>query len=582
MAASTKPHTVQQPTKRLLWALAAHCWLMILCPIGSILYAEPTAPHISQSPSVQPAGAPVMFSGETLFRVYDKVGSFDPQERAAAIADRLARLAKNPLTRLDQIAVTEGERASEIVTGEVIIVAVTDGDARPSGRSRQEVAHEYAALIRQTLATSLEQTSLRTLLVNGGFVLLDTIIFIALLVAFHKLFPKLYEKLHNWRGTYIPPIKIQRVEVLSANQIAAGVISLAKGLRAIATFFLVYVFVTSALGIFPWTRGISTQLFGAVLTTLSAIGQAFASYVPNVVSIVVIVLVTRYINKLIAMVFTGIGRGAIAFSGFHQEWAQPTYKIVRFLVIVFAAIAIFPYIPGSQSEGFRGISVFLGVLLSFGSAGAISNIIAGVVLTYMHPFRDGDRVKIADTIGDVIERTLLVTRIRTIKNVEISIPNSMVLSSHLINFSSIAKEQGLILHTSVTIGYDAPWKTVHALLIDAAQATTHILEKPEPFVLQTSLDDFYVTYEINAYTDQPNKMAVIYAELHQHIQDKFNEGGVEIMSPHYGTIRDGNKTTIPDSYLPKSYQAPGIRIESVGNWFNKPNESGPPKAEPKP
>ena len=182
----------------------------------------------------------------------------------------------------------------------------------------------------------------------------------------------------------------------------------------------------------------------------------------------------------------------------------------------------------------------------------------------------------------MVGRTLLVTRIRTIKNVDITIPNSMVLSSHLINFSSVAREHGLILHTSITIGYDAPWKTVHALMIAAAKATTHILEKPEPFVLQTSLDDFYVTYEINAYTDQANKQATIYAELHQNIQDKFNEGGVEIMSPHYANIRDGNQVTIPEQYLPKSYRAPGIRIEGLGNWFSKQQEGGAPKGEPKP
>ena len=553
----------------------------LIMPGVSLAELQPPTSSISQSAPPQPAGAQVVHSGETLFTVYDKVGSFNPQERAMAIAERLSRLAKDPLTRPDTIAVIEGERASEIVSGDVVIIAVTDGDARPIGRSRQEIAQEYARTIRHALTTSLEQTSARAMLIDGAFALLDIVIFIAFLAAFHKLFPKLYQKLVVWRGTYISAIKIQRVEVLSADQIAAGLISLAKGLRVVATLFLIYVFVTTVLGIFPWTRGISAQLFGAVLTTLTAIGQAFAAYVPNIVSIIVIVFVTRYIIKLIAMVFTWIERGAISFTGFHREWARPTYKIVRFLVIVFAAIAIFPYIPGSQSEGFRGISVFLGVLLSFGSAGAISNIIAGVVLTYMHPFRDGDRVKIADTIGDVIERTLLVTRIRTIKNVDISIPNSMVLGSHLINFSSVAKEQGLILHTSVTIGYDAPWKTVHGLLIAAAGATTHILAKPEPFVLQTSLDDFYVTYEINAYTNQANLMATIYAELHQNIQDQFNEGGVEIMSPHYGAIRDGNKTTIPDSYLPKTYEAPGIRIESVGNWFNKPNESAAPKGEPR-
>jgi len=537
---------------------------------------QPPTPSISQSPPPQPTGSRVVFAGETLFTVYDKVGSFSPQERAMAIAERLSRLSKDPLTRPDTIVVMEGERTSEIVSGEVVIIAVTDGDAHPIGRSRQEIAQEYARTIRHALTTSLEQTSARAMLIDGAFALLDIVIFIALLVAFHTLFPKLYQKLLVWRGTYISAIKIQRVEVLSADQIATALISLAKGLRVVATLFLLYVFVTTVLGIFPWTRGISAQLFGAVLTTITAIGQAFAAYVPNIVSIIVIVFVTRYIIKLIAMIFTGIERGAIAFSGFHRDWAQPTYKIVRFLVIVFAAIAIFPYIPGSQSEGFRGISVFLGILLSFGSAGAISNIIAGVVLTYMHPFRDGDRVKIADTVGDVMERTLLVTRIRTIKNVDISIPNSMVLGSHLINFSSVAKGQGLILHTSVTIGYDVPWRTVHELLISAAQATTHILAKPEPFVLQTSLDDFYVTYEINAYTDQPNLMATTYGELHQHIQDTFNEAGVEIMSPHYGQIRDGNRAAIPDQYLPKGYQAPALRVWPISNLTGDPqtNQSG--------
>lgn len=573
---------LRPPAKRRTWILASCCWLMVLFFAGPVLHAEPTTPTISQSPPPQPTGTPVVFSGATLFSIYDKVGSFGPQERALAIAERLSRLATDPLSRVDSIAVMEGERTSEIVSGEMVIIAVTDGDARPIGRSRQEVAQEYALTIRHALTTSLEQTGGRAMLINGAYALLDTVILIAFLVAFYKLFPKLYEKLQAWRGTYIPPVKIQQVEVLSADQIASALISLAKGLRVVATLFLLYVWLTAALGIFTWTRGISAKLLEAVVTTLQAIGLAFATYVPNVISIIIIVFVTRYIIKLIALVFTGIERGAIAFPGYHREWSQPTYKIVRFLVFVFAAIAIFPYIPGSQSDAFRGVSVFLGILLSFGSAGAISNIIAGIVLTYMHPFRDGDRVKIADTIGDVMERTLLVTRIRTIKNVDISIPNSIVLNSHLINFSSCAKKEGLILHTSVTIGYDAPWQKVHELLIAAARTTTHILQTPEPFVLQTSLNDFYVTYEINAYTDQANKMATIYAEMHQNIQDKFNEAGVEIMSPHYAQIRDGNKTTIPDRYLPKNYQAPAFQIGPLGNLFGGSKAAGTPKGETQP
>ena len=250
--------------------------------------------------------------------------------------------------------------------------------------------------------------------------------------------------------------------------------------------------------------------------------------------------------------------------GFYPEWADPTYKIVRFLVLAFSAIVIFPYLPGADSPIFQGVSVFLGVLFSLGSTSAIANVVAGVVLTYMRPFKIGDRVKIADTTGDIIEKTLLVTRVRTIKNVDVTIPNAMVLGSHIINFSSSAKDAGLILHTGVTIGYDVPWRKVHDLLIAAARATPGILKQPGPFVLQTGLDDSYVSYELNAYTDQPNIMANTYSELHQSIQDKFNEARVEILSPRYSALRDGNRSTVPEDHLPKSYQPPAFRIFPFG------------------
>jgi small-conductance mechanosensitive channel len=544
--------------------------LFMIAPGAPLAGTRTPAPTISQAPPPQPTGAPVIFADETLFVIYDKLGPFTPQERAQAIAERLARLAKDPFTRIYPITPADREVTSELVYGEMVVMTVTDRDAQPTGKSRQEVTKEYAQKIQGALAKSREQVTLRSLTIDTALALLDTAILIVLLVLFYKTFPKIYARIDAWRGTVIRPIKIQRVELLSADQIATALTGVAKAIRVLAVLFLFYIYLTTVLGIFPWTRGISASLLGAVLSTLSAIGQAFATYVPNVVSIAVIIVVTRYILKVISLFFSGIGRGAITFVGFHRDWAEPTYKIVRFLVIVFAAIACFPYIPGSQSEGFRGISVFLGLLISLGSAAAIGNVIAGVVLTYMRPFQVGDRVKIADTTGDVMEKTLLVTRVRTIKNVDVTIPNAMVLGSHLINFSSCARGQGLILHTSVTIGYDTPWKTVHELLIAAARATTNILQNPEPFVLQTSLNDFYVTYEINAYTDQPNLMATTYAELHQNIQDKFNEAGVEIMSPHYTQIRDGNKAAIPDQYLPKHYEAPGIRIWPLGSLQQPP------------
>ncbi|MBK9308200.1 MAG: mechanosensitive ion channel family protein [Nitrospira sp.] len=374
------------------------------------------------------------------------------------------------------------------------------------------------------------------------------------------------DKVSAWGFTTTYSLKVQRVELLTGAQISDGLLGLLRIIRLAAYVTLTYLYITSVLGFFQATRKLSVELLNYMIEPVRMIGHEFIASVPDLIAIVMIIVVTNYVIKLIHLFFNGMERGAITFQGFHREWATPTYKIVRFFVLVFAAVAIFPYIPGSHSEAFRGISVFLGVLVSLGAAGSFSNIVAGVVLTYMRPFSIGDRVKIADTVGDVTENTLLVTRVRTIKNVDVTIPNALVLGSHIINFSSSSMQPPpLVLHTSVTIGYAAPWQKVHELLITAAQQTTHILETPEPFVLQTSLNDFYVTYEINAYTGAPNKMAAIYSELHQHIQDQFNEAGLEIMSPHYTQIRDGNRTTIPDQYLPKSYQPTGLRIWPLGS-----------------
>lgn len=264
--------------------------------------------------------------------------------------------------------------------------------------------------------------------------------------------------------------------------------------------------------------------------------------------------------KFVKIIFNEIETGSIAFNGFYKEWAQPTFKLLRVVAYGIALVMIFPYLPGSSSPAFQGLSVFLGVLVSFSSGSAIANTISGIVMTYMRPFKIGDRVRIADTVGDVVEKTFLVTRIKTIKNVDITVPNAMVLGSHIINYSSSAQEEGLILNTTVTIGYDVPWKQVHELLKMAAAKTQLIDLDKSPFILQTSLDDFYVSYELNAFTKHANKMALIYSELHQNIQDSFNEAKVEIMSPHYGALRDGNETTVPSKYRNKDYRSPTFQI----------------------
>jgi small-conductance mechanosensitive channel len=315
---------------------------------------------------------------------------------------------------------------------------------------------------------------------------------------------------------------------------------------------LFYTYLHLSLSFFPWTKAFASQLFDYILGPLQTVGSAVLATIPKLIFLAIIILITLYILKLMRHFFDEIEKGIIALKGFYPEWAQPSYRICRLLVIAFAAVVAFPYIPGSSSSAFKGISIFVGVLFSLGSTSFIANILAGYALTYRRVFRIGDRVKIADFTGDVVESKLQVTIIRTVKNEEIIVPNSMIVNGHVINYSSLAKERGLILHTTVTIGYDAPWRQVHAMLLMAAEKTAGLLREPPPFVLQKSLDDFYVSYELNAYTDNPQGMTQIYSELHKNIQDAFNEYGVQIMSPAYESDPDRQKVVPRDKW----YAAP--------------------------
>jgi small-conductance mechanosensitive channel len=348
--------------------------------------------------------------------------------------------------------------------------------------------------------------------------------------------------------------------VVTAERSLNALLLLNKVLRWLMVLFILYITLPVLFGIFPWTQDLAATLFGYVTRPLGGILSAVWHFLPNLITIVVIFFVFHYVIKGLAFLRNEVERGVLTLPGFYPDWAAPTFQLLRIVLYAFMLVVVFPYLPGSDSPIFRGVTVFLGALFTFGSAGSLSNIIAGLVLTYMRSFQISDRVMIGEVTGDVIEKTMLVTRVRTVKNEIISIPNSTVIGSHTINYTSESVGRGLILHSTITIGYDAPWRLVHELLIDAAKATEHLKAEPTPFVLQTSLDDFYVSYEINAYTDQPAKQALIYSQLYQNIQDRFNAAGVEIMSPGYVAARDGNASTIPADELPKDHVTPSFRV----------------------
>jgi small-conductance mechanosensitive channel len=497
---------------------------------------------------------------QALFEIRAKLGPFTAQQRAQAVNGKLALLVKNLSVKPEDITADVDDASTDIMVGDVILTTVTDADATAAGIPRAALASEYVRRIRVAVARVRSEYSYKTLLLGALYALLATVIFVSILVALKRYAPRLYAAIERRRGTSIRTLRIQSLELLSAARITELLVQAAGLLRFVLTLVLFYFYIPLVFSFFPWTRTFGTRILDYVLSPVTAGWHAFVAYIPSLLIVLIIVFFSHIATRLSRFVFRELERGTISWPGFYPEWAMPTYKIVQLLILAFALVVMFPYLPGSDSPAFKGISIFLGVLFSLGSSSAVANVIAGVILTYTRAFRVGDRVKIAETVGDVTGKTLLATHIKTIKNVSITIPNSLVLGSHITNYSGSSEEKPLILHTSVTIGYDAPWREVHKLLIGAAATTEGILRDPAPFVLQTSLDDFYVSYQINGYTDQPSRMAVIYSDLHQNIQDKFNEAGVEIMSPHYHAVRDGNVTAIPESYLPADYIPTAFRI----------------------
>jgi small-conductance mechanosensitive channel len=513
---------------------------------------EAVGAHSDTSPrTAADSGAPVVLGTDTLLRLYGGLGPFSPAARAAAAADRLQRLSGR-LAEGDSIVVTDRGSSSELSVRGDIVMTVLDVDAAPLGVPRAALAQRYATTLTRAARSAAERRSARALLVDVVLALVATALLVALLRLIRIATARLSTRIEALRRIRLRAVRIQNFELLSAGRLSALLAGTMRVLRVVVTLLLLYLYVPLVLSLFPWTAPLSQRIVGYIVHPFAVAWAGFVAYLPNLFYIVAGVVIVRYVLAFLRMLVVAVGGGSITIQGFYPEWAEPTYKIVRVLVLAFAMIVLYPYLPGATSDAFKGVSIFLGILFSLGSSPAIGNMVAGVVLTYTRAFQVGDRVKIGDTFGDVIEKTLLVTRVRTIKNVAVTIPNASVLGGQVINYSTLAGVGGLVLHTTVTIGYDAPWPRVHELLIAAARRTEHVLVEPAPFVLQTSLDDFYVSYELNAATDRPDLMATTLSEMRQRIQETFAAGGVEIMSPHYRALREGNAPTIPEALAGES------------------------------
>jgi small-conductance mechanosensitive channel len=498
----------------------------------------------------------VVIDGTPLFRVRG-TSAFPADRRAAAIAGRIEALAADRRVSPEAVHAVEVDTGAAIEAGDHRLMIVLDADARLESLSRRVLAEVVVRVTRKAVEDyrrARTREALTSGAVRGGVATVVLAALVTLVIVFSRRAQRALEAFYRRR---VQSVGIQSFQVVRAEQIWVALRRSLDGARTVVILVIAFVYLQYVLGLFPWTRGTANSLLAYVLDPLGVMAGGVMAALPNVIFLAILFFVMRYLLKLVYLFFAAIGRGEVKFAGFEQEWADPTYKLVRVVVVALILVVAYPYIPGSGSEAFKGISIFIGILFSLGSSSTIANMIAGYTMTYRRAFRLGDRVKIGGIVGDVTEMRLQVTHLRTVKNEEVVIPNSNILNNEVVNYSTHARGRGLILHTSVGIGYETPWRQVEAMLLIAAERTTGLLGDPAPFVRQLTLGDFAVTYEINVFCNNAQAMNEIYTLLHRNILDVFNEHGVQIMTPAYEGDPEAPKVVPKDQW----FSAPAKPVE---------------------
>lgn len=506
--------------------------------------------HVIDSLIKQKSSAAIAPFQDTLFYVYGNIGSVSAKSRATIINENIRELSRLATFNSDSLLIEKDANSLNITYSGNTIIGVSQLQARLVEKEQEELTEEYRELIIS--AISKEKSSKR------WYVILRRIVFSILLVvaAWYgiKYLNILYRRLYAWVGRQHNYTIRQLHTLLDANQQIRFAQLFVKGLRLFLVIMILYFCILTFFSLYPGTKWLSTTLIGYIIEPLGTAFTAIKEFIPDLFKIIVIIFLFRVLIKAARVFAEKVEDESITISGFHSDWAMSTFNIVRGLLYIFMFIFIFPYLPGNESPAFQGVSVFLGILFSLGSTSIIGNVVSGLVITYMRPFSVGDRIKMGEYVGDVIEETPLVTRLKTPKNEVITIPNSTVMSAETVNYTKSALNHGLILHTNVAGGYEFDWRLMHQLLLRAADRTENVMKEPKPFVHQTALDDFYAQYQINVYVRDASKMAGIYSELYSNIQDVFGEEGIELVSPHISGIRDATSVYIPPNHMKKGFE----------------------------
>jgi small-conductance mechanosensitive channel len=502
--------------------------------------------------------AAVVVNGKIRFRVIG-VGAYPAKRRARDITRRIEALAKDATFDPKTLRIKDVGQYHQIFPGESgkAIFSVLDADAESEGVPRTVLAQTLQKIVAESIDDYRHDRKSAVLIKNGLYAFGSTLLLMALLYVVVWGFRRIEGFLEGRVKLRMKKLEVRSKHIFRGEQIWVILNGALRMVRTLIALVLFFVFANFVLSLFPQTRYTAHTLLQFVTSPLGHMVENVIDSIPNLVFLLVVYFITRYGLKVTRSVFAGIEKKRVKIKGFEPDWAWPTYRIVRMVIILFALVISYPFIPGSDSAAFKGVSVLLGILFSLGSTSVISNVIAGYTMTYRRAFRIGDRVKIGDTVGDVTEMRVLVTHVKTPKNEEVVIPNSTILDGEVTNYSTMARGKGLILHTTVGIGYEVPWRQVEAMLLIAAERTVNLLKEPKPFVRQKSLADFAVNYELNAYCDDASRMVELYSDMHRNIQDIFNENRVQIMTPAY------KEDTPEPKIVPKEqwYMPPATKTE---------------------
>jgi small-conductance mechanosensitive channel len=556
--------------RRKTWRVAALLVVVVLLTLGApgLRHAQgqtqPEALELKAGAGQQIDGVPVLLDGQPILFVRRGIAGFTAEERAQTITQRLKRLANDDSLDLADLVIRENsdDNSLYLSIGSDVLLTINERDAQASRLTKQQAAEQYLEKIKAALSRYRQDREPRQLLRNTFYAAVSSVAVLVVGGVIIQASGRIFPIIGRFITRHCPGIRFRSAEIVSSAAISSlGLQALRTG-RLLVLLVIFFAWATFILRLFPWTRAFGESMLGYFFAAAELVLAGFAKYLPNVFVLIIIVVIFYYFLRIIKPFFIAIDQGSLVIPGFYADWAKPTYNLLRLLVIALAAILGFPFLPGFDSPAFQGITVFLGLLLSLGSTSVINNMLGGLIVIYTRPFRIGDHIRVGNVIGDVVEKNFLAIRICTPANQVITIPSSTLLATEVINFNTSTRElsRNLILQTSVTLGYDVPWRQAYTSLIEAALATRYILPEPAPFVLQTKLGDHAITYQLNAFTSEPNLMVFIYSELHQNIQDKCNEAGIEILSPSYTSVRDGNTSTIPAEYLPADYVAPPFRI----------------------